>query len=165
MASSEDGEKNHAYCVVWTTLPLISVLLPTIGHVGISDSSGVMNDFAGPYFVGKGRFMCGPPRRVWKLDTTGLEKETYDEAVGHGASVYERRMHNIVMDNCHSHVACVLNKMRYEGRENWNMIRVWWAIWTRGRWVSSVVAWRTMLPSVVLATIIVLCSVLPTVLK
>ena len=30
----------YAYCIVWTTLPLISCLLPTIGHTGICTSNG-----------------------------------------------------------------------------------------------------------------------------
>jgi len=33
-------------------LPLISNLLPWIGHTGIGDSRGRIHDFAGPYTIG-----------------------------------------------------------------------------------------------------------------
>lgn len=39
------------YCIVWTPLPLISWLLPFIGHTGIAMSDGVIHDFAGPYTI------------------------------------------------------------------------------------------------------------------
>ena len=40
------------YCIVWTPLPLISWVVPFIGHTGIGTSDGVIHDFAGPYFIG-----------------------------------------------------------------------------------------------------------------
>ena len=48
----ESNSHPHSYTVVWTTLPLVSAILPTIGHVGIADSHGVIRDFSGPYTVG-----------------------------------------------------------------------------------------------------------------
>ena len=45
-------------------------------------------------------------------------------------------MHNICCDNCHSHVARVLNNHRYMGKENWTMISVWWLLITDGKYVS-----------------------------
>ncbi len=28
-------------------------------------------------------------------------------------------------NNCHSHVATALNRMKYKGKTNWNMVDVW----------------------------------------
>ena len=36
---------------------------------------------------------------------------------------YHGRVHNLLCDNCHSHVALALNKMKYANRTNWNMLR------------------------------------------
>lgn len=46
-----DSKERVPMSVVWTTLPLISALVPVIGHAGITDSSGVTFDFSGPYQV------------------------------------------------------------------------------------------------------------------
>lgn len=102
--------------------------------------------------------MCGPAKRVWRLDleqiTThdSLDSTTndgegtgqaldsasmYDRAVAEGAMIYGKRMHNLVCDNCHSHVATILNMLRYEGRSDWNQLRVCWKIWMKGSWTST----------------------------
>lgn len=164
--SQSQSTHAHSYAVVWTTLPLISLILPTIGHVGITDSSGVIRDFSGPYMVTKGRMMGGPPRRVWNLNLNDIsgDNEYYNDGVEKACGIYENRMHNILFDNCHSHVARTLNEIRYEGRDDWNMVRVWWRIWKDGKWVSKRVATQTMTPSVVVGILILLAIILPTVL-
>lgn len=107
--------------------------------------------------------MCGPPRRVWMLDAArvGGGAAAFDAGVESAKRVYDHRMHNIFCDNCHSHVARTLNDMQYDGRTDWNMLRVWSAIWLKGRWVSTSAALRTIVPSAVLALIILLITVLP----
>lgn len=39
------------FSIVWTPLPLITWLIPLIGHTGIGMSDGIIHDFAGPYFI------------------------------------------------------------------------------------------------------------------
>ena len=87
--------------------------------------------------------MCGPAKRVWRLDPTKIKRtnnmsptEAYDAAVVNAARVYGKKFHNIIFDNCHCHVALVLNELEYDGRKNWNQIRVFKSIWFEGRWVS-----------------------------
>ncbi|XP_046340801.1 uncharacterized protein LOC124121780 [Haliotis rufescens] len=41
----------YPHCIVWTPIPCITWLFPFIGHMGIATTSGVIRDFAGPYFV------------------------------------------------------------------------------------------------------------------
>lgn len=38
--------------------------------------------------------------------------QTFDACVDVGCGVYSKRMHNLICDNCHSHVARCLNEMR-----------------------------------------------------
>lgn len=120
--SCPDSGERHPRSVVWTSLPIITWFLPPIGHTGISFLSGVITDFSGPYRVTIGSFMGGPARRVWVLDSGRIEGDMkiYDEAVRDGAQVYGKHVHNLVVNNCHSHVACVLNRMQYDGRSDWS---------------------------------------------
>lgn len=50
-------------CIVWTPLPLISWLIPFIGHIGICREDGVILDFAGPNFVSVDNFAFGAVAR------------------------------------------------------------------------------------------------------
>uniref|UniRef100_A0A673JNS2 Transmembrane protein 222-like n=1 Tax=Sinocyclocheilus rhinocerous TaxID=307959 RepID=A0A673JNS2_9TELE len=49
----------YPYCIVWTPIPVLSWLFPFIGHMGICTSTGVIRDFAGPYFVSVTSFCEG----------------------------------------------------------------------------------------------------------
>uniref|UniRef100_A0A671N8R9 Transmembrane protein 222-like n=1 Tax=Sinocyclocheilus anshuiensis TaxID=1608454 RepID=A0A671N8R9_9TELE len=65
----------YPYCIVWTPIPVLSWLFPFIGHMGICTSSGVIRDFAGPYFVSvthpvvsgkkKKLYLCRAEEDVW----------------------------------------------------------------------------------------------------
>ena len=54
-------------CVVWTPLPVISWLIPFIGHVGICREDGVILDFAGPNYVCVDNFTFGAVARYIQI--------------------------------------------------------------------------------------------------
>lgn len=55
-------------CIVWTPLPVISWLIPFIGHIGICREDGVILDFAGPNFVSVDNFAFGSVTRYIQID-------------------------------------------------------------------------------------------------
>ncbi|KAL1457587.1 hypothetical protein WDU94_007800 [Cyamophila willieti] len=120
--------KSHKFpfCVVWTPLPLISYIIPIIGHTGICTSKGVIRDFAGPYHVSEDDMAFGWPTKYAKLNpnlaTRGVQG--WDDAVHEASEIYKYRTHNLFCDNCHSHVAKALNLMNYNGRNDWTMVKV-----------------------------------------
>lgn len=107
--------------------------------------------------------MCGPAKRVWRLDRAEIYElngketatEAYDAAVAEGACVYGKRFHNPILDNCHSHVALVLNKLRYGGKTNWNQVRVFGAVWFEGKWVKRSHAAAVFGPCVFLVLVLI----------
>ena len=123
-------------CIVWTPLPLITGLLPNIGHTGICDSKGICFDFAGPYTIGRDHLAFGKTHKYLKLDLEGVSEKDYDEAIKEANNIYRGRMHNICCDNCHSHVARALNILKYKGYESYTMVHVWAMCFCSGKWVS-----------------------------
>ncbi|KAA8586242.1 hypothetical protein FQN60_007811 [Etheostoma spectabile] len=117
----------YPYCIVWTPIPVLSWLLPFIGHMGICTSTGVIRDFAGPYFVSEDNMAFGRPTKYWILDVSKVYasgSNAWDTAVHDASEEYKHRMHNLCCDNCHSHVAMALNLMRYENSTSWNMVNL-----------------------------------------
>jgi transmembrane protein 222 len=116
-------------CIVWTGLPLITMFLPFVGHMGICDSRGVIYDFAGPYSIGVDQLSFSPPTRYIRLDPSLIKStsHTYDSGIDAANDCFETQMHNIVTNNCHDHVAKALNEMKYNGRTNYNSVNL--AIW------------------------------------
>ncbi|KAF5290601.1 hypothetical protein FQA39_LY14667 [Lamprigera yunnana] len=114
------------YCVVWTPIPLLSWFIPVIGHMGIALSTGVIRDFAGPYFVSEDNMAFGRPTKYWQLHSSKAVGGAagFDRSVTEASEVYKTRMHNLFLDNCHSHVAMSLNLMQYDNCTKWNMVKI-----------------------------------------
>ena len=74
-------------CVVWTPLPLITWLLPFIGHTGIGMSDGVIHDFAGPYTVTVDDLAFGETHKYVQLDIRDFQK--YDTSLLKADKHYE----------------------------------------------------------------------------
>ncbi|CAL4122340.1 unnamed protein product, partial [Meganyctiphanes norvegica] len=81
-------------CIVWTPLPLITWFLPFIGHMGISMCSGVIRDFAGPYFVSEDNMAFGWPTKYWQLDAYRAQggPNSWDRSVILASEEYSGRM-------------------------------------------------------------------------
>lgn len=161
----------YPYCIVWTPIPVLSWFFPFIGHMGIANSTGVIRDFAGPYYVSEDNMAFGRPTRYLRLDPSrvdisGIASAGYgdgvisgvshwDESVARASVVYGTRMHNLFCDNCHSHVAMALGLMQYDrvptGR--WNMVRLALWMFACGKYVGWWGAVRTWLPFVAILTL------------
>ncbi|KAJ2938029.1 hypothetical protein O0L34_g14482 [Tuta absoluta] len=146
----------YPFCIVWTPIPLITWLFPFIGHMGICTSNGVIRDFAGPYFVSEDEMAFGNPTKYWQLNPRKANNGVagWDAAVAEASEIYKKRMHIICWDNCHSHVATALNLMKYNGRMNWNMVRVCFFMLIHSKYVSVRAFLKTWLPFIVIVVII-----------
>jgi hypothetical protein len=117
-----------------------------VGHMGVTDSRGVAYDFAGPYAIGVDDLAFGKPVRYLQLDPERATRgraggktaaEAWDAAVDAASEEYSGRMHNIVADNCHNHVAHALNALGYDGRTNWGMVSLALWVMTSGRYITT----------------------------
>ncbi|KAM3136051.1 hypothetical protein pb186bvf_011856 [Paramecium bursaria] len=126
----------YPYCIVWTMIPLLSWLFPSIGHTGIGSSDGQIHDFGGPYYVAVDNFSFGRPMKYIKLDNSDFNQKQYDSAVIQADEIFRQRTHNLFTNNCHSHVAEVLNILRYKGKNNYNMVDIWFMSITKSHYVS-----------------------------
>ena len=133
----------YPYCIVWTPIPCITWLFPSIGHAGICNSEGIIYDFAGPYFVSIDNMAFGNPTKCAILQLTQKEFSEYDRAVEYGRKLYNKSDYNFFTNNCHSFIATILNKLKYKGRNNYTMFDVWWILSTKSKYLS----WMHLLKS------------------
>lgn len=157
-----DRNKNrYPFCVVWTPIPLLSWFFPIIGHMGICLSSGVIRDFAGPYFVSEDNMAFGRPTKYWQLNPSKAKggPTGWDQAVTEASEIYKCRMHNLCCDNCHSHVATALNLMNY-GNTSWNMVKlaVWMAVFSK--YVNVTGLLKTWVPFCIIIAILIIVTIL-----
>lgn len=103
-------------CIMWTPIHPITWFAPFVGHMGICDSSGQLHDWGGgPIRACHPReMMFGTPCRYMKFTPKNLED--WDAAIEQADTEYLQKMHCMVCgDDCHSHVARVLNILNYWG--------------------------------------------------
>ncbi|KAH8378047.1 hypothetical protein KR093_008684 [Drosophila rubida] len=151
----------YPYCIVWTPIPVLTWILPFIGHMGICMSNGVIRDFAGPYVVTEDNMAFGRPTRYLRLHPKHVQggSDAWDEGVSKASILYGTRTHNLFCDNCHSHVATALCNMYYKERSSWNMIILCFWMFGCGRFVSIWAFIKTWLPFAILLTIVALLAV------
>ncbi|XAR73818.1 hypothetical protein NMG60_11007915 [Bertholletia excelsa] len=155
------------FCIVWTPLPVISWLIPFIGHMGICREDGVILDFAGPNFVCVDNFTFGAVARYIQVskekcrtcihpDAYGNEGEpaaardmlTWDDLLRKGIQEYQHRNYNLFTCNCHSFVANNLNRLAFQSG-GWNVVNLAALIFLKGQWVNKASMVRSYLPFVI----------------
>eukprot|EP01105_Mastigella_eilhardi_P019579 TRINITY_DN4621_c0_g1_i1.p1 TRINITY_DN4621_c0_g1~~TRINITY_DN4621_c0_g1_i1.p1 ORF type:complete len:142 (+),score=41.48 TRINITY_DN4621_c0_g1_i1:3-428(+) len=105
-ASVVDARREHyPMCVVWSAIPLLTWLLPVVGHTGVVTSDGTIYDFAGPYYINrsKSRTAFGLVLKYFPVSpgdiSVSSEKskgEVWDSAVEEASLVYSGLMHNLI---------------------------------------------------------------------
>ncbi|KAI8537068.1 hypothetical protein RHMOL_Rhmol10G0306000 [Rhododendron molle] len=68
-------------CIVWTPLPVLSWLVPFIGHMGICREDGVILDFAGPNFVCVDNFTFGAVARYIQISKEKIDQDPIPKQV------------------------------------------------------------------------------------
>lgn len=156
------ARSRYPYCIVWTPIPVLTWLFPFVGHMGIAMSSGVIRDFAGPFYVSEDDMAFGKPTKFWRLNPAKASslQNSWDVAISSASEEYKHRMHNLCCDNCHSHVAMALNMMQYDRSTSWNMIKLAFYMFIRGKFVSLSAFLKTWLPFTLVAVGIILLVIL-----
>lgn len=171
--TKDDLERDRfPFCIVWTPLPLITWFFPFIGHTGICYSNGIIRDFAGPYTVTEDNMAFGRPTRLLRLDPNKVKKNKnnhhqntsaeanniniWDHSVYEASEIYKGRMHNLCCDNCHSHVCTALDLMEYDGKSNWNMVKLAFWVFFFGEYITPMRTLYTWGPFLLIASTIAL---------
>jgi hypothetical protein len=183
LAAPDLSTERFPVCVVWTPIPLITWVLPFVGHMGVCDSAGVCRDFAGPYYVSEGNLAFGVATRSFSLvpflfpgshyttrqscDGTWEIKQTspnapapakrladFDRAVLRCADRFRRTMnYNFFCNNCHNFVASCLAED--DPASGFNVVTLAARAFLTGTFASlSRMVW-SLLPSVILYGVIV----------
>lgn len=136
--------------VVWCPIPVLTWLLPFVGHAGLARADGTTTDFAGPYHVARGPLLFGKPtRRVTNVCKDG---NRWDQCVDEAELLFTAKDYDFVAQNCHHFVAETLNLAQYRGRRDWNAVNVAFLCFLRGKHEGWTGLLRTWIPFVLVMT-------------
>ena len=137
--------------LVWTPTHPLTWIAPYVGHFGVTDSSGVIYDFSGDFFVGEDSMGCTLPLRGWPtrcLELAVADASAWDTALRELKYRYEQQGYDFISWNCASFVAGLLNATHQPlttkfsacfGR--WTVVAVAALFFTQARHVGGVVGW------------------------
>ena len=151
------SQNRYPCSIVMRHFPPLTWCLPTIGHMGITDSRNRVIDF-GPYAMVMDNMMLGSvcvyvPLNPEKISTSTLSErdqlhsaggdqiEDWDKFVAKGAQEYSNRCHNLICDNCNHHVAHTLNLMGYNNYRHWGMFQLWIYVLLHGKPAGTRAFW------------------------
>ncbi|ESL06809.1 hypothetical protein TRSC58_05510 [Trypanosoma rangeli SC58] len=178
----DPSAEHYPFCIVWAPIPILSWILPFVGHVGICDSAGRIFDFEGPYKIGVDSMLFGNPVKYWDISETyapafcrssgaaprTMEEEEaclreareYDAALENVAKHFRKtQMYNFFTNNCHSFVACVLRSHPLSDAGAWGVARVAFGLAIHGRYISAGRFFKAHLPFLLLmVAVIFLCA-------
>lgn len=123
------------FAIVWTHLPVVTLICPCIGHVGINGSVGDTHDFGASHYISLSHLTFGEPLQYVPLQIEPSESPAFDAAIRSADAEFTSRDHECMTNNCHHHVALALTKANYQHRE-WTATKVWCLVLRRGRFVT-----------------------------
>lgn len=122
------------YSIVWNHLGALTLFTLGSGHIGVTTSEGVVHDFAGSYYIRIGDPDFQYPQSIWRLKPEDMTQPTkWDAAIEEADALFRKRKHNYITNNCHHHVAHVLNAVEYKGFTSWTPLNIWWNILRNGK--------------------------------
>ena len=83
------------FSIVWTPIPILTWLIPLIGHVGIATSKGIIHDFSADYNISIDHFAFGRTRKYISLDIPDEKADEYDNSIKDSDDIYKEEMHNL----------------------------------------------------------------------
>ncbi|CAG9576692.1 conserved hypothetical protein [Leishmania major strain Friedlin] len=168
--------ERYPFCIVWSPIPVLSWILPFVGHTAVCDSQGRIYDFQGAYRIGQDRMLFGNPVKYWDVsrdyipsfynadqqnsaereEAVKREVAAYDAALMSTISHFRQtEVYNFFTNNCHSFVAASMNEQQLK-KQHMGMVSIAIGMMTRGRYISVSRFMQAHLPSILLIVIILI---------
>ncbi|CCW60984.1 unnamed protein product [Phytomonas sp. EM1] len=167
-------QNRYPFCIVWTSIPIISWIFPFIGHVGICDSEGRIYDFQGTCHIVTDRMLFGYPLKYWDIshiyvpsfynrpkDSVNFDDDKIqDEINAYDAAISLTKGHfclaehyNFFTNNCHSFVAACLNRQTIRPQRE-NMLTICLGIALHSKYTSWSACAAVYAPLIILVVLL-----------
>lgn len=95
--SINKAKKLFPYCVVWTHLPLISAIIPFVGHTAICSSKGIIHEFAGYHQININQLSFGPAIKYVQCKLALHEQAKWDQLIEESDTHFGKTNHHLLL--------------------------------------------------------------------
>jgi hypothetical protein len=132
-------DKKYPLCIVWEPFNCwTQFFFPWWGIVGVGDIGGQIHDINHDFIIGEAH-------KYYQMNLQDIFKYKYADAIHDADTAIRDAGFWSWKNDSHYYVATILNAVKYQEYENWNIFWVWWLTITRCRfctWYSIYKAYK-----------------------
>ena len=160
---TEDYVIDNISCsLVWTSIPVLSYIFPFLGHVGITDSIGRIHDFGSSHYVSVDQMTYGNPDKIVHFEITREEYTRWDKCINSVSKKYSKKTYSLCSVNGYSFCASVLNKIRYNDRNDYTACEVMKMTIGCGHYVGAAAMCKSYSGLIILVALVIIVIILCT---
>ena len=152
---SNDNSK-YKYCILCSSIPLITYFIPFVCHSCIVNSYGFIHDYFSSHFI---RIFPETEKAFSKIVVLNLndrQKNIFDDSIEKVDKNFKKKTFSICGSNSYKYIANILNVIEYNGKKNYSKCDIFWLIVKEGRYASNFQLFKTYLGWIILIILIIL---------
>lgn len=153
---------NISCSLVWTSIPVLSYVFPFVGHVGITDSVGRIHDFGSSNYVSIDQMAYGNPDKIIHFEITQDEFTRWNKSIHTVSKKFSKKTYSLCGTNGYSFCASVLNKIKYNDRNDYTACEVMKMTIGCSYYVSTASMCKSYIGLIVIIVILIIIIILCT---
>jgi hypothetical protein len=94
----------------------------------------------------------------FKCESGLTASQTWNRSIENANKIYSEKMHNLLLQNCHHHVAHVLNGLQYKNRKSWGTVSLILFLMAKSSYVSPARFFKTWGVFFVICAVIIIIA-------
>ena len=157
---SKKNNSKYKYCIIWSHIPLITFLIPFIGHSSIVNSYGFIHDFDSSYFIKIYNEEENGFSKIVYLNLDDSQKKIWDNVIENMDKYYKKKSFSFCGYNSFKYISNILSNIEYKGKKNYTKFDIFWLIVREGKFISKCEIFKTYFGWIIIFIIIVIIIII-----
>lgn len=153
---SNNNNSKYKYCILCSSIPLITYLIPFVCHSCIVNSYGFIHDYYSSHYV---KIIPEEQKKFTKIVVLNLndhQKNIFDNSIEKVDKNFKKKPFSICGSNSYKYISNILNAIEYNGKKNYSKCDIFWLIVKEGKYASNFQIFKTYLGWIIIIILIIL---------
>ena len=156
----KSNNSKYKYCIIWSHIPLITFLMPFVGHSSIVNSYGFIHDFQSSYFIQIYNEEENGFCKIVYLNLNDSQKLIWDNIIEQIDKVYQKKSFSFCGNNSFKYISNILSIIEYKNKKNYTQYDIFWLIIKEGKFISKCQIFKTYFGWILIFSIIIISIIL-----
>ena len=154
------NNSKYKYCIIWSHIPLITFLMPFVGHSSIVNSYGFIHDFQSSYFIQIYNEEENGFCKIVYLNLNDSQKLIWDNIIEQIDKVYQKKSFSFCGNNSFKYISDILSIIEYKSKKNYSQYDIFWLIIKEGKFISKCQIFKTYFGWILIFSIIIISIII-----